>query len=65
MNKKQLASGTISVWIDGEQVILHHANGLTIALTEQEAQELKTWLEQWDADWAERAEHLNHVQEEA
>lgn len=59
MSKRQLANGAITVWMDGEQRVIHHANGLTIALTEGEAFALKQWLDEQDTLWEERAEFLN------
>lgn len=58
LQRQQLANGNISVWLDGNETVIHHANGLTIALTEQEAQELRAWLDEQDATWAERQEFL-------
>lgn len=59
MEKRQLANGQVTVWLDGLLTIIHHANGLTIALTPDEAQALKAWLDEQDAAWEERAEFEN------
>jgi hypothetical protein len=59
MNKKQLANGQVTVWQENSETIIHHANGLTIALTPEEAQALKAWLDERDAAWEERAEFEN------
>jgi len=64
MNRRQLANGKIMVWMDGNATIIHHANGLTLALTEEEARELLQWLGEQDATSVERAEFLNWQQME-
>jgi hypothetical protein len=44
MEKRQLAHGEVTVWRKEEGgVVLHHANGLTIALTVEEAEALFAW----------------------
>jgi hypothetical protein len=59
MNKQQLAGGVITVWLDGDETIIHHANGLTLALTAEETRQLRVWIEEQDRDWEERAELEN------
>jgi hypothetical protein len=44
MEKHRLANGAITTWREGDKTILHHANGLTLAMTPQEADELLFWL---------------------
>jgi hypothetical protein len=59
MDKQQLANGQVTVWQDGNETVIHHANGLTISLTAEEARALRAWLETQDAAWEERAEFEN------
>ncbi len=56
MDKRQLANGAITVWLDGDETIIHHANGLTLALTAEETRQLRVWIEEQDGAWEERAE---------
>ena len=58
MDKRQLADGMVTVWMEGDKTIIHHANGLTLELTEAETSELRGWLNDQDAKWAERTSHL-------
>ncbi len=56
MDKRQLAGGAITVWLDGDETIIHHANGLTLALTAEETRQLRVWIEEQDGAWEERTE---------
>ncbi len=44
MEKRQLAGGQITVWQEGENMIIDHANGLTIELTHAETEALFAWM---------------------
>jgi len=44
MEQQQLAGGQISVWEEGEGMIIDHANGLTIELNQKETEALFAWL---------------------
>ncbi len=46
MEKHQLANGQVTVWVENEGLVIHHANGLTIALTQEETWELFNWMQQ-------------------
>ena len=44
MEKQQLANGQIIVCEEGEDMIIDHANGLTIELTHAETEALFAWM---------------------
>ena len=44
MEKRQLADGDITVWEQDGGMVIHHANGLTVTLTREEAEELFDWM---------------------
>jgi hypothetical protein len=44
--RHQLAGGPITVWLQNEKVVMHHANGLTLELSPQERADFLTWLTQ-------------------
>jgi hypothetical protein len=44
MEKRQLADGDITVWEQDGGMIIHHTNGLTIALMKEEAEALFDWM---------------------
>ena len=47
MEKRQLANGDVTVWEEEDGgIVIHHANGLTIALTEEEVRALYAWLQE-------------------
>jgi hypothetical protein len=47
MEKRRLANGEVTVWEEEDGgIVIHHAAGLTIALTLEETQALHTWLEE-------------------
>jgi len=41
---RTLANGNVTVWQEDRGMVIHHASGLTIALTPEETEELLEWM---------------------